>query len=56
MKSVPSFAMLLAAGDIQAGAFGGSKSGLLQHFTWSGHGKYTLRANLGAGNLTLGSK
>jgi hypothetical protein len=41
------------AGDIQAGAFGGSKSGLLQHFTWSGPGKYTLRANLGAGSLSL---
>jgi hypothetical protein len=41
------------AGNIDAGVFGGSKSGLLQHFTWSGHGKYTLRANLGAGNLVL---
>ncbi len=44
------------AGDIDAGVFGGSKSGLFQHFTWSGHGKYTLRANLGAGNLALRSK
>ena len=44
------------AGDIDASAFGGSKSGLFQHFTWSGQGKYTLRANLGAGNLTLRSK
>jgi hypothetical protein len=41
------------AGDIQAGVFGGSRSGLLQRFTWSGSGKYTLRASLGAGNLTL---
>jgi hypothetical protein len=41
------------AGDIQAGVFGGSGSGLLQRFTWSGKGKYTLRASLGAGNLTL---
>ena len=41
------------AGDIQAGAFGGSRSGLLQRFTWSGPGKYTLKASLGAGNLTL---
>ena len=41
------------AGDLQAGPFGETKSGLLQHFTWSGHGKYTLRANLGAGNLVL---
>jgi hypothetical protein len=44
------------AGDIDAGVFGGSKSGLFQHFTWSGPGKYTLRANLGAGNLVLRSK
>lgn len=41
------------AGDINAGVFGGSKSGLFPHFTWSGHGKYTLRAHLGAGNLEL---
>jgi hypothetical protein len=41
------------AGDIQAAVFGGSRSGLLQRFTWSGKGKYTLRANLGAGNLTF---
>lgn len=44
------------AGDIEAGPFGESKSGLLQHLTWSGHGKYTLRANLGAGNLVFRSK
>ena len=44
------------AGDIHANVFGGSNSGLLQQFTWSGHGKYTLRAHLGAGNLELGSK
>jgi hypothetical protein len=42
------------AGEIDARPFGGSKSGLLQEFTWSGHGKYTLRAHLGAGNLVLG--
>jgi hypothetical protein len=41
------------AGDINASAFGGSKSGLFPHFTWSGSGKYTIRASLGAGNLTL---
>jgi hypothetical protein len=41
------------AGDLNAAAFGGSKSGLLQHFTWSGPGKHKLRANLGAGNLVL---
>jgi len=44
------------AGNIEAGVFGGSKSGLLQHFTWSGRGTYTLRANLGAGNLVLRNK
>jgi hypothetical protein len=44
------------AGNIDGGVFGGSKSGLLPHFTWSGHGKYTLRANLGAGNLVLRNK
>ena len=41
------------AGDLRASPFGGSKSGLLQRFTWSGSGKYTLRASLGAGDLTL---
>ena len=41
------------AGDIDARVFGGSKSGLFQHFTWSGKGKHTLRAHLGAGNLEL---
>ena len=41
------------AGDIQADVFGGSRSGIFQHFTWSGHGRYRLRANLGAGNLKL---
>jgi len=44
------------AGDLDASPFGGSKSGLLQEFTWSGSGKYTLRAHLGAGNLMLTSK
>jgi len=43
-------------GDIDARPFGGSKSGLMQEFTWSGGGKYTLRAHLGAGNLALASK
>lgn len=43
----------LKAGDIQASAFGGSKSGVMPHFTWSGPGKHTLRADLGAGNLVL---
>ena len=44
------------AGDIDPGALGGSKSGLFQNFTWSGRGKYTLRASLGAGNLSLRGK
>ena len=43
----------LKAGDIQADAFGGSKSGLMPHFTWSGPGKRTLHADLGAGKLVL---
>jgi hypothetical protein len=44
------------AGDINAPAFGASKSGLLQSVKWSGKGKYTLRATLGAGNLELKEK
>jgi hypothetical protein len=41
------------AGDINAAPFGESQSGLFRSFTWSGKGKYTLRARLLAGNLTL---
>ena len=41
------------AGDIKGGPFGESKSGLMPHLTWSGKGTHTLRASLGAGNLTL---
>lgn len=45
------------AGDLNVGAFAGAKTsdsfGLLQRATWSGKGKYMLRANLGAGNLVL---
>lgn len=44
------------AGNIDADAFGGSKSGLFRHFKWSGRGKYTLQAHLGAGNLELRNK
>lgn len=40
-------------GNLDAGPFGQSDSGLSHHFTWSGKGKYTLHANLGAGNLEL---
>jgi hypothetical protein len=41
------------AGDINAEAFGESRSGIFPKLTWSGQGKYTLRAKLIAGNLTL---
>jgi hypothetical protein len=44
------------AGDIKAEAFGESQSGLFRKLTWSGKGKYTLRAKLIAGSLTLRSK
>ena len=40
-------------GNLSAGPFGDSSSGLSPHFKWSGPGKYTLRVNLGAGNLEL---
>jgi hypothetical protein len=45
------------AGDLNVGAFSGARTedsfGLLHRATWSGKGRYTLRANLGAGNLVL---
>jgi len=41
------------AGDIKAEPFGDSRSGLFSKLSWSGKGKYTLRARLIAGNLTL---
>jgi hypothetical protein len=45
------------AGDLNVGAFSGAKTsdsfGLLHRASWSGKGKYTLRVNLGAGNLVL---
>ena len=44
------------AGDINAPAFGASRSGLLQSVKWTGKGKYALRATLGAGNLVLKEK
>jgi hypothetical protein len=40
-------------GNLDAGPFGNSGSGLSPHLKWSGPGKYTLRASLGAGNLEL---
>lgn len=41
------------AGNLNAGPFGDSGSGLSPHLKWLGSGKYTLRASLGAGNLEL---
>jgi hypothetical protein len=45
------------AGELNVGAFSGAKTedsfGLLHRASWSGKGRYTLRANLGAGNLVL---
>lgn len=43
-------------GDLDGGPFGKSESGLSPHITWSGPGKYTLRATLGAGDLRLTGK
>ena len=43
-------------GNIEAAPFGRADSGIGKHFTWSGRGKHTLHANLGAGNLQLKSK
>jgi hypothetical protein len=40
-------------GNLDAGPFGDSGSGLSPQLKWSGPGKYTLRASLGAGNLEL---
>jgi hypothetical protein len=41
------------AGDLNGGPFGHSGSGLSPQLKWSGTGKYTLHASLGAGNLEL---
>ena len=43
-------------GNLDAGPFGKTDSGIGNHLAWSGNGKYTLHANLGAGNLELKSK
>ena len=40
-------------GNLGGGPFGEPEGTLSHHLTWTGHGKYTLRANLGAGNLEL---
>ena len=44
------------AGNLDSGPFGDSKSGLLQNLNWTGHGKYKLHVQLGAGNLELRTK
>ena len=46
----------VSMGNLDPGPFGKADSGIRNHFTWSGHGKYTLHANLGAGNLELKSR
>lgn len=40
-------------GNLDAGPFGDSGSGFSKHLKWSGPGKFTLHASLGAGNLEL---
>jgi hypothetical protein len=40
-------------GNLEAGPFGASSSGFSKELKWSGPGKFTLRASLGAGNLEL---
>ena len=52
-KDYASVEASVQAGDINADAFGESRSGLFSKLAWSGRGKYTLRARLIAGNLTL---
>ena len=41
-------------GDLQATPLGISQDGIARSFDWNGTGKYTLRATLFAGDLTLG--
>ena len=45
----------VTAGNLDGGPFGKSDSGISNHLKWTGNGKYTLRVNLGAGNLELKS-
>jgi hypothetical protein len=45
----------VSAGDLNAFAFGQSKSGLFRSIHWTGSGIYRLRAHLGAGDLNLNS-
>jgi hypothetical protein len=46
----------VTVGSLDGGPFGKGDSGLGSHFTWSGHGKATLHAKLGAGDLQLKGK
>ena len=43
----------VGAGDLSAGPFGSSQSGIGSHLTWSGTGKRRLTAHVGAGDLKL---
>jgi len=43
----------VTAGDINASPFGGHKEGLFRSFTWRGPGRYSLKVDLTAGNVTL---
>jgi hypothetical protein len=43
----------VTAGDLRAAPFKVSKGGLWRSFTWSGTGRYSLKAKLFAGDLTL---
>ncbi len=44
---------VVKAGNLSAGPFGDSGSGLSPRLKWSGPGKHTLHVSLGAGNLEL---
>ena len=52
-KDYSSVTASVKAGDLKAEPFGGSKSGLMQNFNWTGPGKRSLRASLVAGNLVI---
>ena len=43
----------VGAGDLAAGPFGGGQSGIAPKFNWTGSGKRSLVAHLGAGDLRL---
>lgn len=46
----------VTAGNLAAGPFGKSHSGISNHLAWSGSGKHTLHVSLEAGNLELRSR